>query len=308
MSTSLENPRNDRPTPEPEEGQVEISAGQIAYLDWKGPGPQIHFLHANGFCAGTYAPFLKPFFGSFRVVASDVRGHGKSVMLQAAPIRHWKLFAQDLKVLIERRMAPPVIGIGHSLGAVTTYIAAATYPHLFSCIVLIDPVILPRPLLWMLRIMRLLGLIPWVPLARKARRRKKIFKNKQEAFQRFASGRGIFRSWSEEFVGAYLECGLLEKSPESAILTCDPELEAQIFESIPLNIWSYAASVQCPVLALRGEHSDTFLPGAAARFQRILPDAKLWTVPGTGHFLPMEKPGDCARLILQFIRSHFKTS
>jgi pimeloyl-ACP methyl ester carboxylesterase len=100
-------------------------------------------------------------------------------------------------------MSPPIIGLGHSLGAVTTYIAAATYPRLFSCIILLDPPIFVRRMLWLLAGMKWLGLGGSIPLARTARRRKKTFQSKKEALKRFAAGRGIFKSWSREFIEAY---------------------------------------------------------------------------------------------------------
>jgi pimeloyl-ACP methyl ester carboxylesterase len=135
-----------------------------------------------------------------------------------------------------------------------------------------------------------------------ARRRKRVFRSRQEAFERFSAGRGMFKTWSDEFIHAYLECGLLEKDAEGAILKCDPELEAQIFEAIPLDAWRYAGAIRCPVLAIRGEHSRTFVPQAARRLGRLVKDYTLCTVPGSGHFIPMEKPSECARLIIDFVR------
>jgi pimeloyl-ACP methyl ester carboxylesterase len=286
---------------EPTEGFVDSSDGRLHYLDWGGTGLPTHFLHGNGFCAGTYAPFISYLENDLHIIASDVRGHGGSDQLNIRRIRHWKIFAEDLKTLIEQIMSPPVIGIGHSLGAVTTYIAAANYPQLFSGIVLIDPVILPRRLLWILAALKLLGLRGNIPLAKTARRRRKIFKGKQEALRLFAAGRGIFKNWSKEFVQAYLECGLLEKDSKTAILKCDPELEAQIFESVPLDVWKYAKKIACPVLAIRGEQSDTFFADSAERLKGIIDDYELKTIPDAGHFIPMEKPAQCARHIADFV-------
>lgn len=286
---------------EPAEGFVESSDGRIHYLDWGGTGLQAHFLHGNGFCAGTYAPFIKYLVNDFHILASDVRGHGGSDQPNIHRIRHWKIFAEDLKTLIEKTMSPPVIGMGHSLGAVTTYIAAAKYPHLFSGIVLLDPVILPKRILWLIAAMKLLGLTGKIPLARTARRRRRNFQGKKEALKLFTAGRGIFKTWSKEFVHAYLECGLLEKDSETAVLKCDPELEAQIFESIPLDVWKYAKKITCPVLAIRGELSDTFFADSAKRLTGIISDYDLATVANSGHFMPMEKPEECAELIADFI-------
>lgn len=293
--------------PEPTEHYLNLSDGRIHYLDWGGNGLPAHFLHGNGFCAGTYTPFIRYLVDDLHILASDVRGHGGSDRPGVDRIRHWDIFAEDLKNLIEQKMSAPVIGMGHSLGAVTTYIAAALYPHLFSAIILIDPVILPRRMLWLIAGLKLLGLKGILPLAKMARRRRRLFKGKQEALKLFAAGRGIFKNWSKEFVEAYLECGLFEKDEKTAVLQCDPELEAQIFESIPLNVWRYAKKIHCPVLAIRGELSDVFFDDAAERLKNHIADIELQTMPQSGHFPPMEKPQESANLILDFIERKIKS-
>ena len=294
--------------PEPTEKFLELPDGRVHYLDWGGGGAQAHFLHGNGFCAGTYTPFIRYLVNDLHILASDVRGHGGSDQPRVERVRHWDIFAKDLKNLIEQKMSPPVIGMGHSLGAVTTYMAAAKHSHLFCAIVLIDPVILPRRLLWLLAAVKSLGLGGNIPLVKKARRRRRNFKGKQEALRLFAAGRGIFKNWSKEFVHAYLECGLLEKDEQTAVLKCDPELEAQIFESIPLNVWRYANKIKCPVLAIRGELSEIFFADAAQRLGDIVADYELQTIPGTGHFPPMEKPQESANLILDFVHRKLKST
>ncbi len=286
-----------------QEGFLSIPGARIHYLDWGGEGHEAHFLHANGFCAGTYNPFVKYLISDLKITATDVRGHGDSTAHTSRRIRHWNIFAEDLKNFIDKKMNAPVIGIGHSLGAVTTYMAAAMYPNLFSGIILIDPVILPKRILFMMSLMRLTGFIGKFHLAKGARRRKKEFSSKQEALRRFTNGRGIFKTWSPEFVDAYLECGLLEADENTAVLKCDPELEAQIFESAPADAWSYGRKIKCPVLAIRGEKSDTFYADAAESLKKTIKDYTLVTILGTGHFVPMEKPEECARVIREFIKS-----
>lgn len=290
---------------DPIENFIDVPDGKIHYLDWGGAGFQTHLLHANGFCAGTYSPFVKYLADDLHVMASDIRGHGASELPSSKPILHWNIFADDLKALIEKAMSPPVIGMGHSLGAVATYMAAAQSPELFSCLILLDPTILPRRMLWAMAVMRIFGFAGKIPLAKFARRRRQTFQGKKEALKRFASGRGIFKYWSKDFVEAYLECGLLEKDPQTAVLKCDPEHEAQIFESVPLDVWTYAKKISCPVLAIRGEHSGAFTVDAAKRLGRLIPDFEMVTIPGAGHFVPMGKPVECARVIKDFIHRRY---
>ncbi|MGD8334888.1 MAG: alpha/beta hydrolase, partial [Desulfobacterales bacterium] len=85
------------------------------------------------------------------------------------------------------------------------------------------------------------------------------------------------------------------------------ELEAQIFESIPLNVWRYAKKIHCPVLAIRGELSDVFFDDAAERLKNHIADIELQTMPQSGHFPPMEKPQESANLILDFIERKIKS-
>ncbi len=286
---------------EPQTFRVQVEGGVLNGLDWGGQGEPVHLLHANGFCAGTYAPFVRHLLDSFRVLASDIRGHGGSDPIAPARIRHWRVFAEDLRDLVVSRMDPPVVGMGHSLGAVTTLIAAAAYPHLFSALVLIEPVLLPRHLLLMMDVLRMVGLAGWMPLAKKARRRKRSFRSRAEAFRRFASGRGLFKTWSPEFIDAYLSCGLLEKDDETAVLRCDPETEARIFESVPSDVWRTVGQVRCPILALRGEHSKAFRKEAAEQLQRLAIHCQYRTVPASGHFIPMEQPEACAAAIVEWM-------
>ncbi len=289
--------------PAPQEGFVISRGARIHYTDWGRTGRSAHFLHANGFCAGTYGPFIPYLSDALRVVGSDVRGQGDSDPLadisETGPILDWRPFVEDIKAVVESTLHPPVIGIGHSLGAVLTYMAAAIYPGLFSRIVLIDPVIFPNRLLWLIRLMRRFGIS--VPLAKGARRRKAVFESREAALARFTAGRGIFRTWRPEFIAAYLNCGLKVQENGMAALKCHPSTEARFFDSVPLDIWQYAKQIRCPVLALRGARSDTFWPDAAWRLQRTIPDCQAQTVPDASHFIPMEKPGDCARRILDFL-------
>jgi pimeloyl-ACP methyl ester carboxylesterase len=287
---------------EPARGHVDVPGGRLHYLDWGGNGPPAHFLHGNGFCAGTYAPFLRLLAPDLRVTASDIRGHGESAFERMPRIRHWKVFAEDLALLVRRALNGQVAGMGHSLGAVATTMAAAMHPELFPALVLVDPVFFEPLRLWRVAALRMLGLRGHSPLAVQARRRRRVFKGKAELMRVFAARPGAFKSWGPEFIDAYLECGFLERDAQTAVLRCDPELEAQIFESVPVDVWGYIKRLRCPVLALRGEQSEVFTERAALRLKRRVPTCTLVTLPGCGHFPVMEQPGECARVIKSYLR------
>ncbi len=284
------------------EGFVETQSGKIHYIERPGKGKTLHFLHANGFCAGVYRPFFSHFDNDFHIIASDVRGHGDSDGPGTSRIVDWEVYARDLKEFLEKKTDLPIIGLGHSLGAVFTYMASSIFQELFSKIVMIDPVILPARYLMTLRFLSLLGQRSRVPIAKLARRRKKSFTDRQEALERFSSGRGMFKNWEDDYIESYLDYALVERDG-AFVLKCDPEIEAQFFESVPANIYSYARHIQCPVLAIRCETSDTFVYEAEKRLVKKMPHCKVATIVGSGHFIPMEKPAECAGVIDEFIKA-----
>jgi pimeloyl-ACP methyl ester carboxylesterase len=251
MSEGGRHPASGLERGDPVEGYLEVPGGRLHYLDWGGQGPPAHFLHGNGFCAGTYSPFLQR-LSRLRVTASDIRGHGESVFGPMPRIRHWMVFAEDLALLVRGLQQGPVVGMGHSLGAVATMLAAAVHPELFSALVLIDPVVFEPLRLRRMAVLRWIGMGGRFPLAVQARRRRRVFKGKAELLRVFSGRPGAFKSWAPEFIGAYLECGFLERDVQTAVLRCDPELEAQIFESVPLDVWRYVKRLRCPVLVIRG--------------------------------------------------------
>lgn len=281
---------------------VDLPGRRLHVLEWIARGPAAHFQHASGLCAGTYTPFLAYLAGQLHLIASDFRGHGDSAALDPLRIRSWDPFRDDLTTLVATRLAPPVVGIGHSMGAMVTLMAAAAEPQLFSALILIEPVFFPRTTLLRYRLMRLVGLMKYRRIARSARRRKRLFASRAVAYERFAAGRGIFRGWPPEFIQAYLTHAFRSLDGRRIALKCDPEFESRIYETVPLISGSRFRRVACPVLALRGAHSSRFQPEAGRRLAACLADCELQTVSGTGHFIPMERPGACARRILDFLK------
>jgi len=262
----------------------------------------LHYLHANGLCAGTYLPLFKYFQDDFTIFATDIPGHGDSASHGSNRILHWDIFVDPVKDALLRHMKPPVIGVGHSLGAVVTLLIAVKYPELFSHIVLIDPVIFTRPMLFLLSMANKSGIMKLNPLAQGARRRRTTFDSREQALNRFSAGRGMFRTWGPEFIQAFCAHGLTWQDNGPGALKCCPETEAQIYESVLLDIWNYPKKVTCPTLIIRGEKSDTFMASAARILNKQIKDSSLVTIPGTTHFIPMEKPLEIKDCILNFIK------
>jgi len=167
----------------------------IPSFDLNGPGRSLHFLHANGYPPECYKPFLALLHTQYHVFGMLLR----PLWPDSKPdeVQDWKIFSDDLLQFLAQQPAP-VIGVGHSIGAVVTLRAALRDPSRFSALVLLDPVLVvpSRLLLW--RFFYTLGLADRVhPLITGAKKRRRIFHDLETVFRSYRS-RAIFRYISDK--------------------------------------------------------------------------------------------------------------
>ena len=230
----------------------------------------VYFAHATSFCGGVWNPVIDRLPG-VDCVTWDFAGHGNGPELEV-PV-HWSRFGDQ--VLVETE--PGGIGVGHSMGACALTMAQLSDPDRFRFMVLIEPIIFPAP-----------HGRGEHPLVEAASRRKSSFDSRQAALENFSS-REAFSDWDTRALTAYVNCGLEGKGPVT--LACRPDVEADIYRaSNDHDTFERLGEIDIPVLILAGEESDTMAPGFARIQAEQFVSAGVEIVPGTGHFLPMEKP------------------
>jgi len=62
-----------------------------------------------------------------------------------------------------------------------------------------------------------------------------------------------------------------------------------------------AASLQCPVLVLRGGKSDVLSDQGATEIAEIIPDGRLRTVANAGHLAAVDNPESTVGLVRSFL-------
>jgi len=274
--------------------------GSFHYIDWGGSGPLAHFSHATGLCAYSYTPLVNLITPELRVIGMDDRGHGKTTApADRCMLHNWDTFVDDLDFFLSS-FQEPIIAMGHSRGAVVSMLLALRKPELVRALILIDPTILPFSAMWLVYLAKKTGLNRFIPIAARAAKRNGTWPNRKTIFRAYQN-KGMFKTWQEGFLEAYLEDGVQDIDDGQVRLSCDPAWEARCFSAYPHDLWRYIPLVRQPVLVLYGETSDTFLPNAARRFQSKLPHARISCFQGTSHFVPMEKPGETALAIRSFI-------
>ena len=270
----------------------------LSYLDSGSDKPVLHFSHANGFPISMYLPLLNELALDFRVIGLNLRGQDGLT----EGILSWHRLSFDLIGFLENLGCGPVIGVGHSIGAVTAMLSAARRPDLFSHLVLLDPVLLPWKHVSLIRLMKVLGRKSRFPLAVRARRRRNGWQSREEALAYFR-GKDLFNGWEEAFLRAYVTYGLRPEPDGRIVLLCPPEAEARGFENYPLDVWSWPMLLRIPALIIRGERSDTLTPKCYEKFCRLCPSAKGIVMEGAGHFVPMQNSAETIRLIKDFCKA-----
>lgn len=213
----------------------------------------------------------------------------------------WQALADDM--LAQLPEGAPVIGIGHSLGAILTLYAAQRAPQRFRGLVLIDPVIFGQRLRWIIRVLQRLGRGQQMPLARAAARRRERFATPQEAHERWRV-RQVFAEFDEAALAAYVQTGLTETADGDWQLAWPRGWEAHIFATSPTDGWALLPQVRVPLLILRGRHSNLIGAALWRRMQRHAPRATYEEI-AAGHLLPFEVPHEVAYHIDTWLTQQF---
>jgi len=267
----------------------------LAYLDSGGDKPLLHFFHANGFPTGVYLPLLQELTSQFRIVGLSIPGQDGL----GGRIESWEAIADHLTDFIGSLKQGPVIGVGHSIGAVCTMIGAVKKPDLFSRVIMLDAVMMPRRFIFLFYLLQRLGKIDRIPLVNRAYKRGNKWADRQEAHDYFLN-RTLFLGWEKTFFQAYLDHGLKPGTDTGLTLVCPPAIEATVFSSYPLDVWNWPQQIRHPLLIVRGNKSRELSKGRLARFLKKCPTAKGAVVSGAGHLFPMAKPKVTLRLIREF--------
>lgn len=267
----------------------------------EGAGQPLHFLHANGYPPGCYRSLLEMLQAHYHVYGMLLRPLWPGS--KPEELRDWKPLSDDLLTFLER-MPSPVIGVGHSIGAVVTLRAALREPARFRALVLIDPVLFVPSFILRWQIVRALGLADRLhPLIPVAKRRRRAFDDLETVFRGYRSRR-VFRYMSDENLRAFI-AGMTRPAPDGGHeLVYPPEWEVQIYRTglQDFDIWRDLPRLEVPALFLRGAETDTFLETAARFVRQKQPRARLETLEKSTHILPLERPRRVFEIVQSFLR------
>lgn len=267
-------------------------AGELSVMDFGDARRPVDlvFVHANGFNAATYRSLLAPLSASLRILAPDLRGHGRTrlpTMIQGR--RSWADHRDDLVALLDSLDGPPVALAGHSMGGTSALLAAAERPGKVSRLVLFDPVIMPRGFVALMAMPGFRGLPRHWPITKGALRRRNRFETAQQAMDGWRD-RGAFKGWSEMMLADYVSEALISTDDDGFSLACTPEWEASNYASQGHDPWRALRKAGRPVRILKAQTRSVCM---ISPHPRRLPHVTVETIAG-GHLFPMTHP-DIAR-------------
>lgn len=274
----------------------------IPFFDLGGTSEPLHFLHANGYPPDCYQRLFDILKSKYHVFGMMLRPLWEDS--HPEEIHDWQPFSDDLLHFLSSQ-PEPVIGVGHSIGAIVTLRAALRDPGKFKVLVLIDPVLLRPPQLFWWNVFRAIGLGERVqPLIAGAKKRRRTFDDLEAVFRGYRN-RAVFKYLSDENLRIYIK-GITRMSPDGGYqLVYSPEWESRIYYTglRDFDIWRGLPKLALPTLFLRGAESDTFLEGAARLVKQKHPRVKIEAIEKSTHLLPLERPQEVFESMQQFLKS-----
>src|SRR6266508_455012 len=297
----------------------------IPYFDLGGDCPPLHFLNANGYPSECYKPFLELLQNQYHVFGMLFRPLWRGRDSNPNDIQDWKPFSEDLLRFLASTAptAPlttvpmplgsanaqlaPLIGVGHSIGAVVTLRAALRDPGKFRALILLDPVLFVPSRLIAWNFFRALGLGNKVyPKIAGALKRRRTFDDLDLVFHGYRN-REVFQYMSDENLRIYIE-GITRTTGHGYELVYSPEWESRIYLTglRDFDIWRGLPKLEVPTLFIRGAETNTFLESAAMLIKRMQPKAWVTTLDKSTHLLPLERPQEVFDMMQSFLKETLK--
>ena len=254
--------------------------GADLYYEARGSGPPLLLVHGTGGYAGLWSPVLDGLAREHRVIAYDRRGFGRS---SSAPGGGLAEHARDAAALLDALDASPATVVGWSGGGVFALDLAASFPDRVTALVLAEPAV------------HLTTHPTRAALAMATR----------SSFHRYArrdpatAALTMYR-WASGYKTGGNTFDALPEEWREQMLAHAPATLREMDQTIrPYPARAAIRSIGCPVTVIEGDLSDPAFAGAAGFVRRLLPQARLVSLPGAAHMLHIDQPEGWVEAVIQ---------
>lgn len=250
----------------------------------------VHFAHANGFPAGSYRELFSALPNHFSVLALKQFGHNPDFPVN----ENLSNLVEELLDYLHAHCTEPVYAVGHSMGALLSYMAACEQPEKFKGVIMLDPPIASGRARWLFKFAKYTPLIDKVSPAGMAARRCQSW-GLETNLEAYFTSKALFKRFLPVCIRDYVASAIIEKDGRQ-VLSFNPEVEAQIFRNVPHNINQFYAKLKVPSCLVTAQNSQVCTPAFLKHFIKKT-NIEHIVVPDLGHMFPLEHPHMVAKLI-----------
>jgi pimeloyl-ACP methyl ester carboxylesterase len=256
-------------------------------------GPRLALSHGNGLAIDGYYPFWRHLRERYELIVFDFRNHGQNP-LHTFEHHNWPQFIRDFERIFECIQqnfgTKRITGVFHSLAAVTAVMHTQRIGKRWDPLVLFDPPFYPpdgHPIRGLQRGNE-------DDIAARAERRTPSYGDPMELARQFQRR---FPQWQPEAYELMARATLRYDATSGRwVLACPREYEAHVFRSNrETSTWRRMARMPVAVKLIC---ADPAAGGPPALIGRALADEAgvgYEAIPGTSHFLQIERPQECIR-------------
>lgn len=270
-----------------------VEGRQVHYLEWghRALSPVL-CLHGGGQTAYMYEELGEHLAPYHHLLAPDLPAHGDSDPMPAVELDRHALADSVLPLCRQFGFERSVI-VGASLGGITAMTFAAAHPRMVAGIVLIDVGHRledegVRKIMTFMSAHESFASLEYAATEisaylphRRSVRPESLTRNLRQR----SDGRWVWKHGFGRRYRAAVEQGEGQIDWRQSIAGLDAD----------------AASLRCPVLVLRGAHSDVLSDEGAEEVAALIPDARVATVQSAGHLAAGDNPASTVSLIEGFL-------
>jgi len=267
-----------------------VNGLRIHYVDWTQPGdeakPPLILLHGIARMAHSFDHIAPHFADRYRVLAMDMRGHGESSWHpQAAYLV--EDYVQDVEGLVQQLGLRDVVLWGASTGGRVAQVFGGSHPELTKAVIVED-----------------VG--PERPKEVSNRRSGRMAREQlgwADIDELLALLKTSYPRTSETILRHFAANNSKSRDDGRIVLKRDPDIEKGF---IPTEIWRFVKTIRAPIIYILGGESRIVPPETQDELRRILPQVRIETMPGLGHYPSDEDPAAYAAIVDKFLAEALK--
>jgi pimeloyl-ACP methyl ester carboxylesterase len=270
------------PANPPAEGFIAAGGLRLHYVQWGNPNaPPLVLLHGIDRIARTFDHIAPRFADRYRVIAMDLRGHGDSGW-DAQGRYLVEDHANDLEALVRTLGLRNITLWGNSTGGRVVQVFAGLHPELVSAVIAED-VGPERP--------RSIA----DAYARRVKQEESGWASPEELL---AQMRRAAQPLPDAVLEPYVRYGTKRRDDGRLVWKRDPNLVKGFVET---ELWRYVRNIKAPILYVLGGRSTIVPPATQEELKKALPQVRIVTMPGLGHYPSDEKPDEFVRIVNEFL-------